>query len=168
MSKQIFTVHRNLYATIDIEVVAETEEEAIASARSRFDNIRWREYEFTENEVSVIDSKELPSNDDIPVLIKQAIDAIRQQTDHDGDSVSFSEVTVRANLEIYDKYINICETYEEEIHIDSAYVYVTEEGSEEIMVQATYEDIRLFDLNDFNIDEFTYPEMRAILQAILK
>lgn len=78
MAQKLFTVHRNCYATIDIEVLAESEEEAMRKASERFDNILATEYDFTENEVSVIDTKDAPDIDD---LIEKVIKRIRRRKD---------------------------------------------------------------------------------------
>ena len=76
MAQKIFTVHRNCYATIDIEVAAETEEEAMKIARQRFDNIPGNYYDFTENEVSIIDTQDAP---DVDKLIEKVVEMMSDE-----------------------------------------------------------------------------------------
>ena len=73
-----FTVHHNLYATIDIQVIADSKEEAIRKAREVC--ISPDDYDFTPNEESVIDEEAVP---DI-VELKQQAEYIMQKAQEEG------------------------------------------------------------------------------------
>lgn len=90
MAQKLFTIHRNCYATIDIEVAAETEEEAMKIARQRFENIPGNAYDFTENEVSIIDTQDAP---DVDELIEK-VTALLQKDGHVGISVDIPHTTL--------------------------------------------------------------------------
>lgn len=90
MAQKLFTVHRNCNATLDIEVAAETEEEAMKIARQRFENIQGNAYDFTENEVSIIDTQDAP---DVDELIEK-VTALLQQDGHVGISVDIPHTTL--------------------------------------------------------------------------
>lgn len=62
-----YYIHYNYYATADVPVLAETEEEALERAREVQLNLE--DYDFTLNEESVIDEEEVP---DLKSLIKEA------------------------------------------------------------------------------------------------
>lgn len=67
-----YTIHYDYYATYDVEVLAESKEEAINKAREI--EVPYEEYDFSINEESVIDTKDVP---DLPTLIKEAEEILK-------------------------------------------------------------------------------------------
>lgn len=68
-----YYIHYNYYATADVPVLAETEEEALQKAREV--HLDLEDYDFTLNEESIIDEEEVP---DIKSLIKEAENILKQ------------------------------------------------------------------------------------------
>ena len=78
-----YVVHLNYYATIDVEVMAENEEEAKAKAEQKcFDP---SEFDFSLNERSVLDSEEV----DLEALTASLKEAVRRYgEDHQGAAMA--------------------------------------------------------------------------------
>lgn len=157
MTKKLFTIHRNCYATIDIEVSAETEEEALRIAHQRFDCIPAKEYTFDENEVSIIHRHDLS---DLDTLKEEFFLKFRASEDYDeGDEISFSDY-VYVNLLIHelDERWN---TYEE---VERTYAVsgIITDGD---LITLVFEDNPT---DDVDIDELDDAHQIEILKAAIK
>lgn len=155
MAKKLFTIHRNCYATIDINVSAETEEEALRIAAGRFDRIPAKEYDFCENEVSVIDCNEM---DDLDGLMEEFFQKLAE-SDRDGDSqIDFFdfEYVHFTSLDMDDQF-NIAEEVEH-LHAVSG---ISVSGDD---ISLVFEDCRA----DVDISEIDYAEQVAILKAAIQ
>lgn len=158
MSKKLFTIHRNCYATIDINVSAENEEEALRIANMRFDSIPAREYMFDENEVSIIDINSL---DDLDALKEEFFLKFAASENYgEGDEIYFfNNVLVHLELHELDAVWN---TYEEVERI-LAVSGVTTDGED--LVTLIIEDS---DADDVDISELDDAEQIEILKAAIK
>lgn len=165
MAKQIFTVHRNYYATLDVQVVAESEEEAIKKADKIFSEVNPSEFYFTENSTEVIDTK---PTDDLGTLFDAAVKHIRTIMDNDGDSISFN-IDVRVDAQEYDDIYNVSEDVKACVMTDGAYVIQDDAGFDEpqIMIQFEESYAEHWNLEDMNLEEFDEIEQIKILKAIL-
>lgn len=165
MAKQIFTVHRNYYATLDVKVVADNEDEALKKADKLFSEINPSEFHFAENLTEVIDTT--PA-DDFGTLYASAVESIRQCTDSDGDSIAL-EVEVRVDAREYDAIWQVFEDVNVSVMTDGAYVIQDDAGYDEpqIMIQFRTDYADLYDLEDMNLNDFDELEQIKILNQIL-
>lgn len=163
MSNKIFTVHRNYYATFDVQVVAETEEEAIEKADKIFQDVNPSEFYFTDNSTEVIDTK--PA-DDFDTLFEEAVKHIRFVTENDGDTMLLS-IDVRVSVKEYDAIYH--ESEDRNACVMTECVYVSEEyGYEKIMVRFEGEYADHWNLEDIDLGELDELEQLKILKEILK
>lgn len=153
MAQKLFTIHRNCYATIDIEVAAETEEEAMKIARQRFDNIPGNAYDFTENEVSIIDTQDAP---DVDELIEQ-VTPILQFEGHLPISVDIRHT----QLEYFGG--RACGEHEVLDHADT--LYLDNDGELMVMYENDYGSERILD--DEPLGELSIEDQISILTDAL-
>ena len=156
MTKKLFTIHRNCYATIDITVAAENEEDAKKIAAQRFDTIPASQYYFDENEVSVIDSQDAPDVDDMMDKVKKMYVERGYQP---GDAMVLDEcVNVHVSVLESDESGHIAEMVEHLREVES--IYVDEDG--DIYVQ--YDDT---DYDDDLLENFGDEDIIAVLEMAL-
>lgn len=144
MAQKLFTVHRNCHATIDIEVAAENEEEAMKIARQRFENIPGNSYDFTENDVSIIDTQDAPDVDNLITLVvvmmsERQLGSVYVSVDVHHTSYEYSGGRVAGEIEHLDRT--------EELYIDDGNLYVSYENdySERDLDDEPLEDLDIED-----------------------
>lgn len=154
MAQKIFTVHRNCYATIDVEVAAENEEEAMKIARQRFDNIQAKEYDFTENEVSIIDCRTVRDTEELEAKVRELL----REEGH----VSISVDVHHTALDYYGG--RVCGEYEVIDIADTIYL----DNDDELMV--TYDNSMDSEriLEDEPLCELQAEDIIAVLEDALK
>lgn len=158
MGKKLFTIHRNCYATIDIEVSAENEEEALRIANMRFSSIPAKEYTFDENEVSIIDCNNL---EDVDKLKEEFFLKFAASDDYgECDEIYFFK-DVYIHLEMLE-YDTERDTYEE---VERVYAVsgVTTDGESDITL--IFEDS---DADDVDISELDDAEQIEVLKAAIR
>lgn len=154
MAQKLFTVHRNCYATIDIEVVAETEEEAIKIARQRFDNIPGNAYDFTENEVSIIDTEVANDTDEMEAKVR---DQLREK--------GHISIDVDIHHTVLDYYGGrTCGEHEVRDHADT--LYLDNDGELMVKYENDYGSERILD--DEPLSELMAEDIIAVLEDALR
>ncbi|MDO4802671.1 MAG: hypothetical protein Q4A15_10955 [Prevotellaceae bacterium] len=68
-----YTIHYNIYATADVEVLADSEEDA--KSKARLVELELKDYDFNLNEETIIDREDVP---DLGELIQKASAIIKQ------------------------------------------------------------------------------------------
>lgn len=154
MAQKLFTVHRNCYATLDIEVAAETEEEAMKIARQRFENIPGNAYDFSENEISIIDTQDAPDVDDliekvVEMMTDEQLGSVSVSVDVHHTSTEYFGGRVAGEIEVLDRT--------SELYIDDGMLMISYEND--------YDSERVLD--DEPLDELaTEDQIRILTDAL--
>lgn len=160
-----YTIKRLYTCIAEVEVCADTEDEARNLASKRFDEMNRNNFYFNEDGTTIEDVQ--PIEDNVDELTKLAIELIKSSVEEDGDAISFSDVDVTISVREVDPVFLVPEYVEYDVQVDSAYVLKVSEPSPILMIQFSYEYMNAYDLEDKPIDEFDHLEQLAILKAIL-